>query len=190
MKAIQQRRLELWNLAFFPSHRNNLDLCQFSCETRQLIEKCIDEFESTIMPVIPELTSTILHTDYNDQNVLVSSQAHNIPHLSVIDFSDALYGPCVFDLGSSLYYTMVNKEDPLKDAMQVVRGYLSELRLPHSELKLLPCVVKARLIQSLVNSRMSTLANPENAEYLGVHAQYAEDLLRKLSVLPMEKLYE
>lgn len=190
MKAIQQRRHETWNMAFFPNQRNNLDWCRFSCETRQLIEKCIDEFESTVIPVIPELTSAVLHTDCNDHNVLVCSYERSIYpcQLAVIDFGDTMFGPCVFDLGSSLYYTMVNKEDPLKDAMQVVRGYLSELRLPHSELKLLPCVVKARLIQSLVNSRMSTLANPENAEYLGIHAQYAEDLLRDLSVLPVEEL--
>ena len=193
VEAIRKRRFQNWDLSFFLSLQQFLEMCNFSHETKKLMEKCFEDFQCIVIPAIPSLTSSLRHGDYNDQNVLICSADNKETvdlQLAVIDFGDAMYGPCVFDLGTAVAYTMLKKEDPLRDAVHAVRGYLSEMKLPHSELELLPTVLKARLVQSLINASVSLVYNPDNSENLGVHSQPAEDLLHKLSNLPLTTLYE
>ena len=74
------------------------------------------------------------------------------PHVSgLIDFSNAVYAPLLFELGISMAYLMMRMEEPAVYVKPFLEGYLSVVPLSDATLGLLYYVVLGRLAQSYLN---------------------------------------
>ncbi len=93
----------------------------------------------------------------NSLNVIVTSSSTDPPCKTiegVIDFSDCVYNPYVFEMGIGLAYLMSRSQDPINYGKPFVQGYLSEFQLSQKSLDVLYYVVVARITQSLINCKL------------------------------------
>jgi len=96
-----------------------------------------------------------------------------------IDFGDVSNSNYINELAILIAYCMLDKlrkeEKELDEGMNgkllevgrnVIQGYLSVSLYSNAELQLLPCLVKARLVTSILFSSHTLLQRPEDKEYL------------------------
>ncbi|XP_022104693.1 uncharacterized protein LOC110986792 [Acanthaster planci] len=157
-------------------------------DKRKLAEGILDEFEVQVVPKIGSLRRSVIHTDFNDMNIIslgngpVPSKADwhtaggpDIPAhqdsqlqaLGAIDFSDIVCSSLVFDPADSHAYMMMSQlnGDPLVSGGHFLAGYNSVLPLTPTELGLIRCCTSGRLVQSLVNGLHAYSQDPSD-EYV------------------------
>lgn len=151
---------------------------------RALAGRILDQFESQVLPRLPDLPSSVIYNDANDYNVLVSEGDPRRRHVvGVIDFGDMVYAPTVCDLAVGLAYAMLDQVDPIEAATHVVRGYHSVWPLNEAELAVLYPLACARLLISVTNAAHQGQAQPDHA-YLTIHESRAWALIEKLAQVP------
>ena len=115
-----------------------------------------------------------IHSDANDWNVVTDTQTVT----GIFDFGDMAYSWIINELAIGITYAMMNKEEPLVAACEVIKGYHAELPLEELELDLLYYLVGARLCTSVCNSAHGKKIKPES-DYVTISEKAAWDLLRK-----------
>ena len=73
----------------------------------------------------------------------------------VIDLSDCVYGPYLFELAISMCSYMMSGEDPINYIAPFLRGYLKIFPLSKASLGVLCYVILGRLAQLHINSTLS-----------------------------------
>jgi len=161
----------------------------------ELVEKVFVQFEKEVLPLIHSLPSGAIHCDGNALNIIVDQHTNEVK--AFIDFGDVSNSNYINELAILIAYCMLDKlrkeEKELDEGMNgkllevgrnVIQGYLSVSLYSNAELQLLPCLVKARLVTSILFSSHTLLQRPEDKEYLLVDARPGWVLLQILSSLP------
>jgi Ser/Thr protein kinase RdoA (MazF antagonist) len=159
-----------WDLA-----NGNRIISEFSglvkdASVRELVSQCR-------FGIKKDLRRSIIHGDANDYNVLVDPERMTV--VGLIDFGDMVYSYTVGNLAVAIAYVVLNKNDPLAAAREVVEGYTSEFALRKDELEVLWPLVLMRLGMSVCLAAYQQQQRPEN-EYLGVSQEAIRAVLSKL----------
>src|SRR5438132_11197490 len=115
-----------------------------------------------------------IHGDHNDHNVLVAS--HSDPErcwqsiAGFVDFGDMVHSYAVGDLAVALAYVMLDADDPLAAASQLVRGHHSMFPLEAAEIAAVYGLAVLRLCASACIAVRQVREQPSN-EYLDVSQQ-------------------
>ncbi|MBE2222429.1 MAG: phosphotransferase, partial [Anaerolineae bacterium] len=178
-----QRHLH-WDMAHTSATiRERLDYLQEPAQ-RALVETVLTRFENEVAPRLPDLRQSVIHSDANDYNVLVTPERQQPRRIAgLIDFGDMVYSATIFELAIAAAYAMLDKPDPLAVAAQMVAGYHAALPLTALELDLLFTLINARLATSVTLSTYQQTLHPDDA-YLVISQQPAWALLGKLAVIP------
>ncbi|MEO0899035.1 MAG: aminotransferase class III-fold pyridoxal phosphate-dependent enzyme [Bacteroidota bacterium] len=123
-----------------------------------------------------KLRKGVIHNDGNDNNLIVGGNYGSLYLKGIIDFGDAVYSQLINNVAITLAYAMMGKADPLRAAVEVVKGYHEKFPLEEGEIPLLYSLIGMRLAVSLTKSTLNQKADPEN-EYLLVSAKPALELL-------------
>lgn len=106
----------LWELDFFVKHTiegyRNLTISQTDSQA------FADEFYKLIQPLLSQ-PKVLTHRDYHSRNLMVHDN-----RLTVIDFQDARWGPCQYDLASLLKDSYVKLEE--KQVSSLIGYYLEK----------------------------------------------------------------
>lgn len=149
-------------------------------ESRSIVEHFYADFESRILPLMPHLRSGVIHGDANDHNVLVTEGSEGNYQISgLIDFGDMVYGPYVYEPAVAAAYALLDEDDLLGTAAQVIRGYHEEFPLQLHEVDLLFKLICIRLCTSVVLSSKQKELAPGN-DYLTISEEAAWRALRRL----------
>ena len=176
-----------WDLAHFGEVRDELHAVSEGWR-RGRAEGVLDRFETEVLPALPALPHGVIHNDANEYNVLVASGGGEEPRISgLIDFGDLVESVRVAELGVSCAYAMQREEDPLAVAASMTRGYHRALPLSGEEARVLPLMIEARLVMSVVKSSAERLRQPDN-EYLSISEQPGWELLERLEEIGYEAL--
>ena len=160
-----------------------------SPEKRALVDRFLERFLLEVAPHLPELRRSVIHSDGNDHNIIVSPDKKAPRHVvGLIDFGDMVYSYTVFEPAIAAAYAMLDKDDPLAVAAAVVGGYHAELPLTEQELALLPTLIAIRLCISVALSAYQQVEEPDNP-YLSISERPAWDLLARLAELPAGLLH-
>ena len=162
-----------WDLQYFSKNLKYLTAIEDASD-RSLVEYFFDQFNEEIVPVSHILRKGIIHGDANDWNVVTDTQTVT----GIFDFGDMAYSWIINELAIGITYAMMNKEEPLVAACEVIKGYHAELPLEELELDLLYYLVGARLCTSVCNSAHGKKIKPES-DYVTISEKAAWDLLRK-----------
>ncbi|CAG2178340.1 unnamed protein product, partial [Oppiella nova] len=86
-----------WSLLNVLAVRQYIDAVQ-NQEDRDVVSATLDEFERTVMPILDELETNLIHGDFNEMNIIVHKNPNEHPdneyHVKgVIDFGDIHYAP-------------------------------------------------------------------------------------------------
>ena len=90
-------------------------------ERRDLVAQFLDRFHTQVAPRFPELRTSVIHNDANDNNILVQESGSQVK--SIIDFGDMVHTYTICELAIAIAYMILDKEDLLHVARQVAKGY-------------------------------------------------------------------
>ena len=155
-----------------------------SPQKRAWVEIFLARFNNDILPRLPELRRSVIHSDGNDYNLLVSADK-KVPRTAagLIDFGDMAASCTVFEVAIAAAYVMLDKPDPVAAAAQITAGYHSALPLGELELEMLPTLIAIRLCTSVAVSAYQQAREPQN-HYLSISERPAWDLLARLADIP------
>lgn len=149
---------------------------------RKLVTYFLDLFEQNVFPIQSELRHGIIHSDLNDNNVIIEGEKVN----GIIDFGDMAYSPLIYEVAIALTYIMLsNESDPFQKAEVFLQSYHSVLPLKKKEIALLGILIPTRLCVSVCNSAKKK-AEDEDSEYVLISEKPAWTLLHKwISINPI-----
>lgn len=151
---------------------------------RSLVKAFLKRYTDRVRPRIHELKKSVIHSDGNDYNVLVTGNGLQGSRISgVIDFGDMVYSQQVNELAIVLAYALLDKQDPLTAAAPVVAGYHRVNPLSTAELSVLFDLICMRLCLTVCHAAHQSSLEPDN-DYLRISEKPAWDLLERLAALP------
>ena len=99
-----------------------------------------------------QLESGVIHNDLNGLNVITRMDSCNKLAISgIIDFSDCVFAPYVFEIGTSMVYLMSSSDDPVRYIKPLLQGYLSKFKLSKESLNVLYYAILGRAALSYIN---------------------------------------
>lgn len=130
---------------------------------RTLVERALAMFKARVVPALPRLRRSVIHSDANDYNVLVNAvDAEPREVRSVIDFGDMHLGLTVAEVAIGATYALLGRKDPLEAAALVVRGYHAAYPLEECEVDVVFPLILARLAVSVTNSALRKTLKPDD----------------------------
>ena len=154
----------------------------------ELLEKSFLEYKNSTYGQLQNLPKQIIHNDANDNNLVVLKNNDKEYCSGIFDFGDLVFTQRICDLAIAMTYALFNSESLFESAKIIVSGYRMHSDIEDKELSLLYFLIKARLIQSLLNSGKSFAKNPEN-KYLLTSVIPAWELLKKLDKITNHEFY-
>jgi len=149
----------------------------FKDEQLEIITHFQNSFESNINSYL-KLRKGVVHNDINDNNIVVNSELVSPQVKAIIDYGDAIKTEIINDVAVTCAYAIMNYNDPLEIATQIVKGYHSNFPLQEEELNHLYNAIAMRLVISVTKSAINKNENPNNT-YLLVSEKSALELLKK-----------
>jgi len=141
---------------------------------RKLVDYFSLQYNELVRSRVSELRHSIIHGDANNMNVLVKDNRVT----GIIDFGDLVYSLLINELAIALSYIMFDKDDPVKWALPVIRGYCKILPLTTEETDLLYYLVAARLCIGLRKAAHAKQIHPDDA-YLTISEKPSWRLLHQ-----------
>jgi 4-aminobutyrate aminotransferase-like enzyme/Ser/Thr protein kinase RdoA (MazF antagonist) len=152
-------------------------------ELRIIVEHFLLQFDTFVVPALPDLRSGIIHNDGNECNIMVKKdEAGKFKISGIIDFGDMLYTHIVSEPAIAAAYAVLGqKNEPglIETAARVIGGYHAAFPLTGRELEIIFYLICARLCISVSMSAFRRTLEPDS-EYLLVSAAPAGDVLKKL----------
>lgn len=140
-------RKYIWDISHTAEAKKKLHFIK-NHEIRRLTDYFFLQFESHVLPALPELRYACIHNDANDQNILTDGSRIT----GLIDFGDMVWAPLINNLAIACTYTTMDSEFPLEDACHLVHGYNEIYPLKEEEIDLLYYLIAARLCISITQS--------------------------------------
>eukprot|EP00357_Protocruzia_adherens_P027502 CAMPEP_0115004854 /NCGR_PEP_ID=MMETSP0216-20121206/19498_1 /TAXON_ID=223996 /ORGANISM="Protocruzia adherens, Strain Boccale" /LENGTH=359 /DNA_ID=CAMNT_0002371017 /DNA_START=39 /DNA_END=1118 /DNA_ORIENTATION=+ len=160
-------------------------------ERQQMIDHVL-EYYNEIEEDIQRLPKTVIHCDPNDWNVLCDYVGgSNDEHMEVvgfIDFDHLVYTQSINEIAIATAYLAMRMEDFQSVIEAVVVSYHSIRPISALELDCLHQLICCRLSRSLCGSARRVQENPENADYILIHAGPARKLLDQMLSVPPKTL--
>ena len=148
---------------------------------QQMVQQFLDHYQAETESQLPDLRTSIVHSDGNDYNVLVAPDDpwhHKVT--GVIDFGDMVHTQTINEVAIVCAYAMLDKNDPLATAKTIVDGYHQVYPLTEPELAVLFDLICMRLCMSVCHSANQYRHEPDN-DYLRISEKPAWELLKKLA---------
>ncbi len=147
---------------------------------QDLVRHLLERYLKRTASKLPDLRSSVIHSDANDYNVLTSPHGRwGYRVRGLIDFGDMVYSQTVNELAIACAYAIMGKIDPIAAACRVVAGYHAALALTDVELSALFDLICMRLCTSVCHSARQSRLAPGN-DYLRISQQSAWRLLEQL----------
>jgi 4-aminobutyrate aminotransferase-like enzyme/Ser/Thr protein kinase RdoA (MazF antagonist) len=178
-------RVLLWDLSHLERLRPRV--ADVESGQRDVIEHWLDRFERFVSPSLPRLRGQVIHNDFNPDNLLADPADPNRVG-GIIDFGDMTHAPLIVDLAVAIAYQLHNNDDPADVFAEMVGSYHQALALESAELDVLPDLVAARLVQSLVIGAWRAKHHPDNVEYILSNSGTSWATLQRLSSLRIDNL--
>jgi Ser/Thr protein kinase RdoA (MazF antagonist) len=144
---------------------------------RKLIGRVLDRYDRLDLSALPR---QVIHNDLNSENLLVRNDAI----VGVIDFGDVVESIRIAELAIACAYAMLDQNDPVSVAMDVIAGYRSVTEPTQEEGNVLLDLILARLATSVAMSASSGGANPHQM----ASESLAWDLLERLMAADLDPI--
>jgi len=149
----------------------------FKGEQVEVISYFQNRFENKLK-IYAKLRKGVVHNDVNDNNILVDADLISPKVKAIIDYGDTIKTQIINDVAITCTYAIMNHNDPLEIANQIVKGYHSTFILREEELEFLYILIGMRLVITVIKSALNKIENPDNS-YLLISEKPAWELLKK-----------
>ena len=148
-------------------------------EKRDIVRHFLDRFLTHVLPRKNVLSTSVIHNDANDNNVLVIEENGEWRVKGIIDFGDMVYTNTICELAIAIAYMILGKEDIMGVSRAIAGGYHATHPLKSEEIDVLFDLICIRLAISVCMSARERKKDPTN-EYLAVSEAPAWDALKHL----------
>lgn len=132
---------------------------------RALATRALDRFETFTAGRTAGLRRQVIHNDLNPHNVLVD--AANADHVSgLFDFGDMVEAPLVNDVAVAAAYHLADARNPFAPALELVAAWHAVNPLSDAEVALLPDLIAARLLVTVLITGWRAQQHPANSVYI------------------------
>ncbi|MFK7767531.1 MAG: aminotransferase class III-fold pyridoxal phosphate-dependent enzyme [Mariniblastus sp.] len=143
------------------------------------LARLLDNFQQ-VSGRVDSLRRSVIHNDANDYNVLVQKdESTDLALIGLIDFGDIVFSTTINDLAICGAYMMLDKQDPLSAATELVAGYHASNPLDEDELSSVFPLMCMRLAQSVCIAAEQQALQPDN-KYLGITEKPAWEAIKRL----------
>ena len=184
---VAHRPDDLWNL-------DNVGACKpylkdvADKDARARIERIYGTYEENILPKLQYLRKSVIHSDANEQNLLVAVDRPT-KIAGLIDFGEIQLGTHINELAITLAYALLGEDDIESAARKIIQGYTEEFSLEDGELDVLFNLMAMRLVQTIIMTSRSAKEVPDN-EYILISQNPARALLKKLEEWKREESHD
>jgi Ser/Thr protein kinase RdoA (MazF antagonist) len=176
----------LWDI------RNTPDLAPLMSalpdDLRPDVRAFIARFQTHVAPALACLPRQVIHGDFNPHNLL-ADPAEPQRLTGILDFGDMTLSHRICDLAVAASY-LIDPAAPLALLAPLVAAYGQVNPLTAEELALLPDLITARLVTTLVITAWRAARYPENAPYILRNAPVSRAGLAALAGLDPARLAE
>jgi len=151
------RRTFIWDLVHAARLHEKIR-CLDTPLRRELAERVLGRFDAIVAPLLPTLRRQVIHSDLNQNNLLLRPQDGTIS--GIIDFGDMVRTIQVAEIAIAAAHLLYRETDVLGAMAQVVQGYSQLLPLDAAEIEVLPTLVQARLLTREIIVAWRRRANP------------------------------
>ena len=156
----------------------------FAGEKLEILRYFSEQFDS-LQEKYAVLRKSVVHSDVNDYNVVVTEDLNDPKVKAIIDYGDAIQTQIINDLATTIAYAVMGKPDPLSAAIPLVEGYHLWFPLLEEELEQLYVLVAMKLVISVTKSAINRKKEPDN-EYLLISEAPAWEVLKKWKAVSKE----
>ena len=156
---------------------------------RELCEQRIARFDAEIKPRLGQLRTQVVHNDLNPSNMLVDPTDVN-KLAGVIDFGDMVHTQLVNDVAVAAAYFCKLEGDPYRDVIDFLSSYAASMPLTDEEIDILPDMISARHLTTVMITHWRASLYPENRGYILRNEGRARNMLRIVAELPIDETRE
>ena len=182
------KRNLLWEIHNVKNILNEYITCIKDQELKECVKLSLKNYCDLIFPLEKKLRRGWIHNDFNDYNILVTSNLSESYNFGLIDFGDMTHSYLVADPAVACAYLMLDKPDPLDAAFHFIEGYNRYLKFQESEIEILFPMILMRLCLSVTIGAFQQQKDPEN-KYLGISQKPARKLLIELQDINFRYAY-
>ncbi len=168
---------ELWKLDKVINCKQYLNEI-IDLDARDRIRRLYDVYEKDILPKLPGLRKAVIHSDANEQNLLINPEFPT-KICGLIDFGELQFASQINDLAITLAYSLLGEDDIAMASQKIIHGYEQEFEILDEEREILIYLMAMRLVTSITMSSYSFKLHPDN-EYILIAQKPARVLLKKL----------
>ena len=154
--GIAARKLE-WDLQYPELNKKYISYIT-SPTDKKLVDYFFLQFDQKVRPHLPELRKSIIHSDANPANVFVKNNKVS----GIIDFGDTCYTPLINELAIAIAYSIMEQENPIDTACELIKGYCEVLAVEEQEIELLYYLIAMRWSVSVCKSAHAKIQNPDS----------------------------
>ena len=147
---------------------------------RSVVASQLAVYRQTVAPRLPAFRRSVIHSDFNDYNVLVDPSSQRVTGL--VDFGDMVFSHTVNDLAIAMAYAALGKPDPLAAAATVAAGCHGVFPLTDDEIAALYGLMTMRLCQSACVAAVQQAERPDQ-DYLGISQAPIRETLPALAAI-------
>ena len=156
-------------------------------DLRPLCEATLDQFETKVLPHLPDCRWQVVHNDLNPHNLL--TEPDNPDAIAgVLDFGDMVETPLVCDMAVAASY-QVDPAAPLASLQAFAQAYHATLPLTALEQRLFPMLTATRMLTTLAIASARAARYPDNAPYILRNVPSASAGLRALQGADLSNLW-
>ena len=130
---------------------------------RRLVEYFFSQYDTKVYRCLLEQRMSVVHGDMHGRSALVEENIEGEKHISgIIDFGDTVFTQTVCNIATAAADALIDSDDPLEDASEVVRGYHQAWPLTEEEIGLLYYLMATRLSIYVCMAAFTRHSQPEN----------------------------
>jgi len=157
-------------------------------ERLKIAEDLIEQYQSEISKAVESLPMGVIHSDLNDDNVIVSEDGCSLS--GVIDICDIVVDRYCFEVGITMFYAMLfcDSKNIWEVAKRFIKGYTKHRSLSDEEIRYAIIGTKLRALVSVVTGGAAQELRGDDP-YIGQTEKPGWILLEKLHSYSDEELY-
>ena len=153
-------------------------------EKQQLAKQALQHICTVALPAAASLPHQVIHNDLNPYNVMAAGDdAAQIS--AILDFGDMVRAPRVQDLAVACAYQLSQTRNPLETAVDFMQAYQAVYPLERSEWVLVPDLIAARLLTTVLITEWRAKQHPKNRTYILRNNPRCWDGLQRLAQIPL-----
>lgn len=172
-------RWDLRRAEWISSHTRRIS----NIRRRGIVERLVLQHRARVVPVLHELSMSVIHNDANDDNILLAPDSRGGWNVAgLLDFGDMLRTHTVNELAIASAYAILRLEEPLAVIARIAEGYNRARPLTEPEIQVLFPLICMRLCVSVTTSVIAAEEDPDN-EHRQASDRLAWDMLEQLEPL-------